>query len=239
MILAINTATMQFGLAMLDENGGLISELMIKPRGKNFRRFMPSIHSLFELSNISPREIKAIVIVKGPGSFTGLRVGLSAAKGMAQGLGIPIIGVSGLEVMADQLSYSDYLICPFIPSRREEVFLACFKKEKDDHLTRLMDDSCISFDDISKIIRSRTIFLGTDFHIQGALIKRSVGNNAILAPSYLWNLRASSAGTLGYNRWLENDFDDLRELVPAYMRPPDIRPNPYSLRDERDLSGKK
>lgn len=237
MIFAINSATLQFSLALLDDKGQVVSEWLIKSREKNFTGFMPAVHSLFELSNSSPEDLDAIVVVNGPGSFTGLRVGLSAAKGMAQGLDIPIIGIPGLEVMASQISYTDNIICPMITSRKDEVFLALFKWEREGRMSRLMEDTCIRIGDIPSIINAHTIFLGTDFHKQGDVIQKAMGDNAILAPSYLWNIRASAVGVMGYILYVEKCFDDLRELVPAYMRPPDIRPNPFSRPMESDSSG--
>ena len=232
MILAINTSTVQFGLALLTDQGIVISECLISPGSKNFKGFMPGIASLFENSSKEINELNAIIVVKGPGSFTGLRVGLSTAKGMAQGLQIPIIGVSGLEVMASQLSNTQLSICPLIDSRKGEVFFALFRNN-DGSLMRVSDDQSIKIQDICSVVEGETIFIGNDFGKQGNLIRELFGDKAVLAPPYLWNLRASAVGAFGLQRFSASDFDDSRDLVPSYMRPPDIRTNPFPLLKSR------
>jgi tRNA threonylcarbamoyladenosine biosynthesis protein TsaB len=228
MILAINTSTAQFGLALHTERGHVVSECLISPGPKNFKGFMPGIVSLLENSDTDINELNAIIVVKGPGSFTGLRVGLSTAKGMARGLQIPIIGVSSLEVMASQLSYTRRTICSMIDSRKGEVFFALFRGDGN-NLIRISDNQSVRLQDIQSVIKTETIFIGNDFEKQGNLIGELFGDEVVLAQPYLWNLRASAVGNFGLQRFAANDFDDSRDLVPSYMQPPDIRPNPFPL----------
>ena len=190
---------------------------------------MPEIHSLLGSSNADIQDIKAIVVAMGPGSFTGLRVGLSSAKGLAHGLQIPIIGVSSLEAMASQLPYTNYPICAMIASRKGELFVALFNWDDDQRMIRVTEDISLKVEDLPSIIDGVTIFQGNDFKNQGDLIKKLLGDKAFLVPAYLWNLKASAVGTLGLKRFRIQDFDDIQDLVPSYLRPPDIRPNPYPL----------
>ncbi len=233
MILAINTSTQQFSIALMEENGALLAEYSMSSGSKNFGHFMPGIHFLLKSSRFSIENIRALVVAIGPGSYTGLRVGLSAAKGMAQGLQIPIIGVSSLEAMASQSAYTPYPVCPIIHSRKGEVFAALFSWRDDHEVTRIKQDACLKMDDLPSMIEDKTLFLGNDFHIQGQLIKEVLDHKALLAPGHLWNLKASTVGALGLKRFVENDFDNIRDLVPSYLRPPDIRPNPFSLMSEK------
>ena len=75
------------------------------------------------------------------------------------------------------------------------------------------------------MLKKTTLILGNDLKNQGHLIQKLLGAKADLAPAHLWNLKASAIGMLGLKRFLARDFDDLRDLVPTYLRPPDIRPN--------------
>ena len=188
---------------------------------------MPGIHFLFTSSKTKPEDIRALIVAKGPGSFTGLRVGLSAAKGMAQGLQIPIIGVSSLRAMAFQVPHMTHPICPIIDSRKGEVFIALFNLSDDHKIIRIKEDTCLKMGDLPSIIEGRTIFLGNDFKNQGRVITKMLGHKAVLAPVHLWNLKASAVGVVGLKRFLDDDFDDLRDLVPSYLRAPDIRPSPF------------
>ena len=190
---------------------------------------MPSIHSFLTISKVDIQDLEAIMVAIGPGSFTGLRVGLATSKGIAQGLGIPIIGVPTMEAMANQLPFSTYPICPMIDSRKEEVFTALFRWKDNHTLVKIKEDISLKISDLTSIVNDATIFIGNNFRHQGEMIKKIFGHKALLAPPHLWTLRASAIGSLGMKRYLENDFDDLQDLVPAYLRPPDIRPNPFSL----------
>ncbi|MGD9040202.1 MAG: tRNA (adenosine(37)-N6)-threonylcarbamoyltransferase complex dimerization subunit type 1 TsaB [Desulfobacteraceae bacterium] len=233
MILAFNTSTPQFSIALMREEGTILSEYYMASGSKNFRRFMPGIDFLLASSDVDPKVIKALIVATGPGSFTGLRVGLSEAKGMAQGLQIPIIGVSSLEAMAAQLPFASLPVCAIIDSRKGEVFAALFTWGDDQKMIRTQQDTCLRIEDLPSVIEKPTIFLGNHFNTQGHLIREMFGPKAELAPAYLWNLKASAVGTLGLKRFLDQDFDDLQELVPTYLRPPDIRPNPYAPKSEK------
>jgi tRNA threonylcarbamoyladenosine biosynthesis protein TsaB len=227
LILAFNTSTPQFSIALMKEEGAILSEYYMASVSKNFRRFMPGIDILLSNSNVVTKDIKALIVATGPGSFTGLRVGLSEAKGMAQGLQIPIIGVSTLEAMALQLPFVGLPLCAIVDSRKREVFAALFSWVDDKGMIRTRPDTCLRIEDLPSIIEKPTLFLGNDFNTQGHLLRERLGSKAELAPAHLWNLKASAVGTLGLKRFLDQDFDDLQELVPTYLRPPDVRPNPY------------
>jgi tRNA threonylcarbamoyladenosine biosynthesis protein TsaB len=211
----------------MKEEGTTLSEYYMASGSKNFMRFMPGIDFVLATSKVKTKDIEALIVAKGPGSFTGLRVGLSEAKGMAQGLQIPIIGVSSLEAMAAQLPFVRQPVCTIIDSRKGEVFAALFRWGDDQGMIRSKEDNCLRIQDLPSIIAEPTLFLGNDFNTQGHIIKKMLGPGAELAPAHLWNLKASAVGTLGLKRFLAQDFDDLQELVPTYLRPPDIRPNPF------------
>jgi tRNA threonylcarbamoyladenosine biosynthesis protein TsaB len=216
-------------MALMKEEGTILSEFYMASGSKNFRRFMPGIHFLLSNAKVDTKEIKAVIVATGPGSFTGLRVGLSEAKGMAQGLQIPLIGVSSLEAMAAQLPYAKQPVCPIIDSRKGEVFTALFSWGADQRMARTQRDTCLRIEDLPSVIAKPTLFVGNDFNRQAHLIREVLGRKAELAPAHLWNLKASTVGTLGLKRFLTHDLDDLQELVPTYLRPPDIRPNPFAL----------
>jgi tRNA threonylcarbamoyladenosine biosynthesis protein TsaB len=229
MIFAVNTSTKQFSVALMNEDGTILAEYSISPGSKNFTGFMPAIHSLFSSSHTDVRDLRALIVAIGPGSFTGLRVGLSMAKGMAQGLNIGIIGVSSLEAMASQLPLISSPICTMIDSRKGEVFAALFRWGEDYQMVRIREDISLKITDVASIIEGTTLFLGTDYKNHGHLIKEALGPQAILAPAHVWGLKASSVGSLGLKRFLANDFDDIQDLIPRYLRPPDIRSNPFPL----------
>jgi tRNA threonylcarbamoyladenosine biosynthesis protein TsaB len=228
MILAINTSTTQFSIALLKTQGDVTAEYLVSPGEKNFKSFMPAVNSIFDACHVDIKTLKAVVVAQGPGSFTGLRVGLSLAKGVAQGLDIPVIGVSSLEAMANQLPFVEHPVCTLLSSRRGEIIFALFKWGDEKGMTRITEDQSVSFKDMAGFIKGPAYFIGNNFNSQFPAIQELIGVDALPAPRHLWQLRASAVGSLGLSRFENNDFDDLRDLVPEYLRPPDIRPSPFA-----------
>jgi tRNA threonylcarbamoyladenosine biosynthesis protein TsaB len=226
MILAINTSTPQFSVAVLQESGSLVAEQVIAAKSKNFRAFMPALSSLLEYSGVEFKDMEAVALAIGPGSFTGLRVGLATAKGICQGLGIPVIGISSLEAMASQWPERTFPICSIIDSRKEEVSAALFRRDNEG-LVRLTADTCLKYGDLPGMIKGTTLFLGNDFDHQESMIRKILGPKAKAAPPQFWGLRAGAVGLLGVERMKGHKFDSLLNLTPSYLRPPDIRPNPF------------
>lgn len=228
MILAINSSTLQYGIALVSEKGSLISEYLSPREEKGFTGFMPALNALADSSNILMSDIKAIAVAIGPGSFTGLRVGLSAAKGFACGLDIPIMGISGTEALAFQTAPSSLPVCSMIASRKGEVFYAIFTRDRENRLTRHDDDRSVKIGSICAIVKGPHLFIGSDYATQAEIIRDLLNDSSKLALEEAWCLRASSVGFLGLQRFKSGDFDDIREIVPGYISPPDIRPNPWN-----------
>jgi tRNA threonylcarbamoyladenosine biosynthesis protein TsaB len=226
MILALSTSTLQFGLALLEEDGNVRAEYFLSKGKGNFGGLMPALDFLLTSSKSDIHNLEGIIVAIGPGSFTGLRVGLSTAKGLSHGLDVPIIGVPSLEALASQLSYSGFPVIPVLYSRKYEFFAARFIYNDDHALVRNREDACLKVEDLSSLCKEPTLFIGNDFAGQGSLIKERLGPRAVLAPAHLWSPRASAVGILGLKRFHAHDFDDSQQLSPIYMRPPDIRPNP-------------
>jgi len=228
-ILAINTSTLQFGLALLGEDGTVFSEYMSSEHSGHFGSLMPALHFLVNTSGHDIHDLKALVIAIGPGSFTGLRIGLSTAKGLCDSLEIPIIGISSLEALASQVQFSELTIAPILDSRRGEFFVAQFTRSDNNGLIRNQEDIALRIEDLPDLFSEQTLFIGNDFPSQGEAIKKILGPRCLLAPPHWWNLKPSAVGALGIERFRARDFDDPQTLSPLYLRPPDIRPNPYLL----------
>jgi tRNA threonylcarbamoyladenosine biosynthesis protein TsaB len=229
MILAINTATIQYSIALLHESGTLSAEIFLEPGTARYATFLPNLHHLLQVSQSDIEQIDAVVVTTGPGSFTGLRVGLATAKGLAQGFQRPLIGVSSLEAMAAQLPPGPHPTCTMLNSRRGEVFCAVFDHDREGTLKQIKATTCLPFEDLPRYIKETVVFVGHDFEKQARGIRTVFGGRAFLAPAHLWTLKASAAAARGLERFRAHDFDDLDSLVPTYLRPPDIRPNPLPL----------
>jgi tRNA threonylcarbamoyladenosine biosynthesis protein TsaB len=223
LILSINTSTSPFSLALLKENGALLAETLLTPPSKGFGVFVPALHQMLCSAGVNSKDLKAVAVARGPGSFTGLRVGLAAAKGICHGLAIPLVAVSSLKALAAQCPATSVPICPIIDSRRGEVFTALFQAPPGESMIRIKEETCLGFETLGGFLNGRALFLGTDYARQAAPVRDLLGDRAILAPAPLWNLRASAVAILGLLKVEKEGFDDLKSLVPSYMRPPDIR----------------
>jgi tRNA threonylcarbamoyladenosine biosynthesis protein TsaB len=226
MILAINTSTLQFGVALLDEEGSVRVEYFMSRGEAHFGNLMPALDFLYSSSKSDIHSLKCLAIAVGPGSFTGLRVGLSVAKGLCHALEIPIVGISSLEALASQLFCSDLPITALLDSRKEEFFGAQFSRNDGCDLRRTHADFVLKADAQPALFELPSLFVGNSFSTQGPLIKKMFGDQARLAPALCWNLKASSVGVLGLKRFYDQAFDDPQTLSPIYLRPPDIRSSP-------------
>ena len=119
------------------------------------RTLLAMAESLMKNLDISASDIGKIAVASGPGSFTGVRIGVSAAKGLAWGLDIPVCGVSTLEAMAYQTQQPDIIICPVMDARRSQVYNALFQW-RSDRPVRLCEDRAISLDDLAHELNSNT-----------------------------------------------------------------------------------
>lgn len=224
MILAVNSSTPQYSLALVSVDGILAAEYTVLPGRSGFTGFMPALDMLLKSTGKRPEDIRCVCTAAGPGSFTGLRVGLSAAKGIAYSLNIPVIGISGIEALASVITHTKYPVCSMITSRRGEAFFGLFRQEGNS-LTRMTEDRSIKLTELASLIRETTILIGNDFRSQWSIIAESNNSFIIPASGEKWNLRASLVGAIGLKRFKDGDFDDIRDIVPRYLSPPDIRPS--------------
>jgi len=235
MILSINTSTLQFSLALLGMDGDIFGECLLSSSHKHFGGLFPAFLFLLKSSHKDLTALRATAVAIGPGSFTGLRVGLSTAKGLCHGLGIPLIGISALEALANQIPFCPLPISPIIDSRRGEVFTAQFKWDEHEGMNRIMEETCVKFEDLPGVFLEPTVIIGTDFNKQAPILQEVMGARAILAPADRWYIGATAIARLGVQRLNKGETDNLKDISPVYFRPPDIRPNPYPLLKGDDI----
>lgn len=232
MILAINTSTLQFGLALLDGEGAILAEYLMAEGESHFGSLMPALDFLLRTSQYDIHTLKCLAVSKGPGSFTGLRVGLSVAKGLCHALKLPIVGISSLEALASQLPHSALPVTSILDSRKGECFAAQFVWTDGHNLKRTSEDLALGFGDLPLLLETPSLFIGNSFASQGPRIIEMLGNRALLAPPHCWGLRPSAIGYIGLKRFEAHALDDPHTLTPIYLRPPDIRPNPFPVLTE-------
>ena len=217
LVLGIETSTMQGGVALLSERG-LLSEYLLNVKATHTERLLPLIDRALRDAGITLRQIEGLAVAVGPGSFTGLRIGLSTAKGLAVAAGKPLVGVSTLEAMAWTLPFCAYPVCPVLDARKGELYCALFRHEGE-RLIRLMEDAALSPDSLLSWIQGATVFLGDGVTVYGGLLKERLKHLALFPPSGQRTGSAATVAELGRRRLLQGQRDEISELTPRYLRP--------------------
>ncbi|MBW2038286.1 MAG: tRNA (adenosine(37)-N6)-threonylcarbamoyltransferase complex dimerization subunit type 1 TsaB [Deltaproteobacteria bacterium] len=221
MILGIDTSTSCGSLGLIDGDQ-VVAEYNLNREETHSARLIPSIQVLLKGAKLDIKDVDGLAVSLGPGSFTGLRVGLSTVKGLALAAEKPVVGVPTLDALAHNLPFTPYLICPFLDARRGEVYTALYKDEGGGRVKRLTPYQVLSPSImLEEIPPKETIFLGDGVRVYGELIKERLGERAFFAPPHLRFLRGTMVAELGLQRIMEGERDDISSLVPIYVRPSD------------------
>lgn len=227
-ILGIETATMMGGVALLNEEK-LISEYTLNVRMTHTARLMPALDRILKDSSIDKGEIDGIAISIGPGSFTGLRIGLATAKGLALGLGIPLVGVPTLDALARNIPFAMYQLCPVLDARKSEIYYSLFRYDQSyasgehstPHLQRQIPYQVIPPADLVKQIHEKTIFLGDAVDVYRDFITENLGELALFAPDAQRYPRAATVAEIGLLKLKSGEHLDIASAEPIYIRPSD------------------
>jgi tRNA threonylcarbamoyladenosine biosynthesis protein TsaB len=169
--------------------------------------------------------VAALAITIGPGSFTGLRIGLAAIKGLSLATGIPVVGISTLDVLAHNIAFSDNLVCPLLNARKQEVYSA-FYDNNSYYPRRLSEEiacspqefSAMALEKAQELGKNRIILLGDGYHPYNEFFVDSLGTKLLIAPAHLMLTRASALGSLALERVKRKDFDEVSAMRPRYIR---------------------
>ena len=217
-ILAFETSAKSASVALLQDDI-LIAEYYQNCGQTHSKTLMKMAQDLLDNCECKVEELGAIACASGPGSFTGVRIGVAAAKGMAWAAEKPCIGVSTLEAMAYQAMEFEGLICCAMDARREQVYNALFLSDGQD-LARLCEDRAISLEELEKELKN---FEMTKITVgDGALLcYNSIGEKVLgcsCAPEHLRHQRASGVALAARRRLLSGEEFDGAELAPNYLR---------------------
>jgi tRNA threonylcarbamoyladenosine biosynthesis protein TsaB len=220
-ILGVDTSTSSGGLGIIDDDKVVVEHAFCREETPS-ARLIPAIQDLLEEARLDLAEIDGIAISLGPGSFTGLRVGLSAVKGLALAVNRPVVGIPSLDALASQITCTPYLVCPIVDARKGEVYAALYKQGEGGDIERLTPYQVLSPPALmAGIPPQETVFLGDGVEVYGELIKGRMGERAFFAPVHLMFLRGITVAELGRTRIKNEETDDISSLVPIYVRQSD------------------
>ena len=218
-ILVIDTSGPVCGAAVLEDER-VLSEFTAQNRNTHSVNLMPMTEAVLNAAGKSIGEMDAIAAVTGPGSFTGVRIGVATAKGLAHGAGIPCIPVDALEALNASAGDFDGVVCPIQDARAGQVYGAAFRNGE-----RLMADEPLKLEDyLQKILTmgDRFLFLGDGMPVHRDRIRENLGGKAVFAPAHLCYLRPSAAGVLAMRGETRTDYLNLQA---TYLRPPNAQKN--------------
>lgn len=216
-ILALETATLAGSIAIVDDSYGLISEVRVNLKIAHAERLMPSIQWLLDASRMVIDEIDALAVSIGPGSFTGLRIGLSTVKGLSYAAKKPIVPVQTLDAFARTLPYCSYMICPMFDARKSQVYAALYMWEKHE-CRKVMDEIAIELDTLLKNIHRPVVFLGDGAKLYRQQILDTLGDRAVFAPESRMSPSASSVAEIALEKIRNGESADPVSLTPFYIR---------------------
>jgi tRNA threonylcarbamoyladenosine biosynthesis protein TsaB len=222
-ILGVDTTTELLSIA-LSEDSQLIDAVELDCSQTHTEVLFPQLNHLLNKWQLEMRDIGLLVVDIGPGMFTGTRVGVVAQKTMAIVLGIPLVGLTSLEMLASQVDDKDGLICPLIDARRGEVYLCVFE-QGDGELVPVTQNMALPPQGLVEFLSSlegKIILCGSGAARYRGFIQAALSNisdqmtieDRVIFPS------ARIANQKGYRRYLQKQLDDPLGLLPLYVRQP-------------------
>ena len=218
-ILVIDTSGPVCGTAVMDEEK-VYSEFTAQNRNTHSTSLMPMVEAALNAAGTELKELDAVAAVTGPGSFTGVRIGVATAKGLAHGAGIPCIPVDALEALAASAGDFDGIICPIQDARAGQVYGAAFC-----HGKRLSEDAPMKLEDYLDLIGRQGelfLFIGDGTPVHREAISERLGEKAVFAPAFRCYLRPSAAGWIALHA---GETTDYLGLQATYLRPPNAQKN--------------
>ena len=218
LILAFETSAKAASVALSD-GSKLLGESYQNTGLTHSQTLMPMAQQLLESCGYTPQQVEAVAVAAGPGSFTGIRIGVAAAKGFAWGKELPCYGVSTLEAMARSLGVWSGLVVPVMDARRSQVYTATFHVQ-DGKLSRLCEDRAISLQELGEELKDVTqpIFLVGDGSNLCYNTLKDVAPKLVLPPEHHMHQRAVGVALVAADKIAANAPGNGAELTPNYLR---------------------
>lgn len=213
LILAIDTSTKIGSVALYEKNRGTLGEITLNSGNNHSENIMDSIDQLFKLTKKKIEEVDRVAVSTGPGSFTGIRIGVAVAKGLAYSLEREIVGINELDMIANLSGHFQGEIISLIDARKERVYFAGYKQEngKIERKTEYIDGELVNL--LEKYQKEKTLFLGDGALNYRELITSKMGGNAVFYSDVLSLPKASVLAYLAS----EKNPDNLMGLEPFYI----------------------
>lgn len=213
-ILAIDTSALTATAAILSDDT-LLGEISTTTKLTHSQTIMPMIDELLKKVNLDISDIDLFACSEGPGSFTGLRIGIGTIKGLAYGLGKDAVGISTLEALAHNIAFTPFLISPIMDARRGQVYNALYRYSSG-KLECIKEPRALAIEELCGELTEKTIFVGDGVKVHREKITELMGENALFAPP---QHQLQRAGSVAYAA-LDKKPISASELTAVYLRKP-------------------
>ena len=222
-ILALDTASTTGSVALLDGQK-LVAETLLNIKAVHSERLLDQVQQVLEAGNITLADLDLIAVVRGPGSFTGLRIGLATAKGLAQAAKLPLIGISSLQLLAMNLPLCPLPICSFVDARKKEVYTALFRWSDG---MPILDGTELVMPPEQALLRlsGEVALVGDAVETYRTIITEILGDRANFPADCHHQPRASAAAVLAVRLYRPDQQFHPAHLAPVYIRPSDAELN--------------
>lgn len=220
-ILALDSSGLVASVAILTDDS-ITAEYTINFKKTHSQTLLPMLDTIVSMVELDLSKIDAIAIASGPGSFTGLRIGSSTAKGLGLALKKPLISIPTIEGLAFNLFGTDKIICPIMDAKRNQVYTGLYEFKKDEFIT-LSEQKAVSIEEIVNelnLLSREVIFLGDGVEVYKDIIQEKITVPFLFAPAHLTKQRASAIATLGKMYYENGVIEEAAEHKPTYLRLP-------------------
>lgn len=217
-LLAIETATRQLGVAVIDGER-LLSSYELLAEHPHAVELPGAVSRVLKAAQTTLEQVEALVVDIGPGSFTGLRIGLAFVKALAFPAKKPLVGIPSLDVLAANVPFTEGLICPVLDAKQHNIYTALFQV-RDGRPVKQTEYLLGPVEELLAQVKRATIFLGDGCALYRDRILAHCPHAQFAAPE-LWLPRAATLGRLGRERVVHGEQADPATLVPMYLYPLD------------------
>lgn len=218
-ILSIDSSTPVAGIAVSDDKT-LLGEVMINTKNTHSEKLMPMVAQLLDDLQMNIQQVEAVAVTCGPGSFTGLRIGMATAKGIVQGGNKKLIAIPTLDCLAQNLLHYSGIICPIMNAQKKQVYTAIYRSGES-NLERLSDYQAIEADKLADqlLALNETVwFVGDGVEAFSDVFLQKLGAKCRFADGNTVLPRAGALAMLAADRALQQQFDDLYQAELIYIR---------------------
>ncbi len=216
-VLAVETSTMLGGVAVVDDEKGLVAETRLNVKTTHSERLMTAVDNVLKQAELTLQDIDVFGIAIGPGSFTGLRIGLSTVKGLSYATGKKIVTIPTLEAFAWNFPFCPHQVCLMLDARRGEVYAAVFKWEEAG-FRRMLPETSIRPDDLLSSLEGVVLFAGEGVSLYSEKIRDIMKERALIAPPQAMVPSPANVAMLGLKKAKDGDYADASAQVPYYIR---------------------